>query len=76
MAASFKEVEELARQLAAAERAELVENLLESLQAPPLSEIEASWAREIEERIAAFERGEVQTYAAEDVFAEARHLTR
>lgn len=34
--------------------------------------IETAWAQEIEERVAAFDRGETKTYAAEDVFAEAR----
>ena len=47
----------------------------QSLQTP-LSEIEAAWAQAIEERIAEFDRGEAQAYAAEDVFAEARRLTR
>ena len=47
----------------------------ESLQAP-LSEIEMAWAQEIEEQVAAFDRGETQTNAAEDVFPEARRLTR
>ena len=75
MAASFKEIEQQARALAAEDRAKLAEVLLESLQAP-LSEIETAWAQEIEERVAAFDRGETQAYAAEDVFAEARRLTR
>ncbi len=75
MAASFKEIEQQAQALAAEDRAKLAETLLESLQAP-LSEIEAAWAQEIEERVAAFDRGETQAYAAEDVFAEARRLTR
>lgn len=75
MAASFKEIERQARALAAEDRAKLAETLLESLQAP-LSEIETAWAQEIEERVAAFDRGETQAYAAEDVFAEARRLTR
>lgn len=75
MAASFKEIEQQARALAAEERAKLVETLLESLQAP-ISEIETAWAQEIEERVAAFDRGETQAYAAEDVFAEARRLIR
>jgi len=75
MAASFKEIEQQAQALAAEERAKLAETLLESLQAP-LSEIETAWAQEIEERVAAFDRGETQAYAAEDVFAEARRLTR
>lgn len=75
MAASFNEIEEQAQALAAEDRAKLAETLLQSLQTP-LSEIEAAWAQEIEERIAAFDRGETQAYAAEDVFAEARRLTR
>ena len=61
--------------MAAEDRAKLAETLLESLQTP-LSEIEAAWAQDIEERVAAFDRGETQAYAAEDVFAEARRLTR
>ena len=75
MAASFKEIEQQAQALAAEDRAKLAESLLESLQAP-LSEIETAWAQEIEERVAAFDRGETQAYAAEDVFAEAQRLTR
>lgn len=75
MATSFKEIEQQAQALAAEDRAKLAETLLESLQAP-LSEIETAWAQEIEERVAAFDRGETQAYAAEDVFAEARRLTR
>ena len=68
MATSFKEIEQQAQALAAEDRAKLAETLLESLQAP-LSEIEMAWAQEIEERVAAFDRGETQAYAAEDVFA-------
>ncbi|MHB8236033.1 MAG: addiction module protein [Acidithiobacillus ferrivorans] len=75
MATSFKEIEQQAQALAAENRAKLAETLLESLQTP-LSEIETAWAQEIEERVAAFDRGETQAYAAEDVFAEARRLTR
>ncbi len=75
MATSFKEIEQQAQALAAEDRAKLAETLLESLQTP-LSEIETAWAQEIEERVAAFDRGETQAYAAEDVFAEARRLTR
>lgn len=75
MAASFKEIEQQARALVAEDRAKLAETLLESLQAP-LSEIETVWTQEIEERVAAFDRGETQAYAAEGVFAEARRLTR
>jgi len=76
MAFSLKDVEKMARALAAEERAQLVEALLASLQIPPLSDIETLWDREIEARVAAHDRGETQTYAAEDVFAEARRLSR
>lgn len=75
MAASFKEIEQQAQALAAEDRAKLAETLLESLQTP-LSEIETAWTQEIEERVATFDRGETPAYAAEDVFAEARRLTR
>lgn len=71
MTANLKDIERQARTLAAEERAKLAESLLESLQSP-LADIEAAWAREIEDRVAAFNRGEMPTYAAEDVFAEAR----
>lgn len=76
MASSLKDIEQQARALDAEERAKLADALLDSLRVPPLSDIEASWAREIEDRVAAYDRGETQTYAAEDVFAEARRLTR
>ncbi len=76
MAPTLKEIEQQARALGAEERAKLAESLLESLHGSPLSDIEAAWAREIEDRIAAYDRGESRAYAAEDVFAEARRLSR
>lgn len=75
MAISFSEIEQQAQALAAEDRARLAETLLESLQMP-LSEVETAWAQEIEKRVAAYDRGETQAYAAEDVFAEARRLNR
>jgi len=51
-----------------------VELLLESLHEPPLSEIEAAWDAEIARRVGAYKKGEVETYAAEDVYAEARRI--
>ncbi|MFT4242584.1 MAG: addiction module protein [Acidovorax sp.] len=65
---------EQARELSPAERSRLVDLLLESLHESPLAEVEAAWAVEIERRMAAYERGGVQTFAAEDVFAEARRI--
>jgi putative addiction module component (TIGR02574 family) len=75
MSVSLKQIEEQARALSAEERAKLAESMLESLHAP-LSEIEAAWAEEIEQRVAAFDRGEIPSNAAEDVFAEARRISR
>jgi putative addiction module component (TIGR02574 family) len=75
MSASLKKIEEQAKALSAEDRAKLAESMLESLHTP-VSEIEAAWDEEIERRVAAFDRGEIPAYAAEDVFAEARRLSR
>ena len=75
MPTSLKRIEEQARALDAEERAKLAESLLESLH-PSYSEIESAWAEEIERRVAAFDRGEIASHAAEDVFAESRRLSR
>jgi len=75
MSATFKQIEDQVRVLPPEERAKLAESLLESLHAP-LAEIEQAWADEIERRVAAFDRGEIPIYPAEDVFAEARRLSR
>jgi putative addiction module component (TIGR02574 family) len=74
MSESMKELERQARQLSAEERAQLAELLLESLHEGPIAELETAWAVEIQERVAAFERGELQTRPAEEVFAEARRI--
>lgn len=74
MSALLDELEQQARTLAPEERAHLAEVLLESLHDSALSEIGNEWQMEIERRVAAYDRGEVQSYAAEDVFAEARRL--
>ncbi|OGA74443.1 MAG: addiction module antitoxin RelB [Betaproteobacteria bacterium RIFCSPLOWO2_12_FULL_65_14] len=76
MSDTLKELEQQAQALTPEERARLAEVLLESLQGAPLAEIEAAWDREIEQRVAAYDRGELQTFSAEDVFAEARRLVR
>jgi putative addiction module component (TIGR02574 family) len=73
---TLQEIEQQARTLAAEERARLAEVLLESLQEPPLADIEAAWEQEIEKRLAAYDRGELQIFSAEDVFAEARRLAQ
>ena len=76
MADVLKELEQQAKALTPEERARLAEVLLESLQDAPIAEIEAAWDREIEQRVAAYDRGELQTVSAEDVFAEAKRLAK
>jgi putative addiction module component (TIGR02574 family) len=73
---TLKELEAQARALPPEERARFVELLLESLRKAPLAEIEQAWEREIDQRVAAYERGELETFSAESVFAEARRLAR
>ena len=75
MSVTLSEVEQQARMLPPDERARLAEVLLESLRDTSLLEVEEAWQREIEERVAAYDRGEVQTFSAEDVFAEARIIS-
>ena len=76
MSVTLKELEQQARSLSPDERARLADVLLESLRDAPLTEIEATWDREIEKRVAAYDRGELETFTAESVFAEARRLAR
>lgn len=75
MATSLKEIEQQTRAFAAKERTKLAETFLEPAQTPSLSDIKAEWTREIEDRVAAFDRGETISYAAKDVFAEAKRLS-
>jgi putative addiction module component (TIGR02574 family) len=52
------------------ERAELAEDLLSSFEFQSRTAIDALWAQEAEDRIDAFERGEMSTIPAKEVFAE------
>ena len=74
MADLVAELVEKARSLAPAERSRLVDLLLETLHDSAQGDVEAAWDKEVERRVAAYQRGEVETFAAEDVFAEARRL--
>jgi putative addiction module component (TIGR02574 family) len=51
------------------ERAELVESILTSFEFSSREEIDVLWAQEAEDRIDAFERGEISTTSAQDVFS-------
>jgi putative addiction module component (TIGR02574 family) len=52
------------------ERAELVEGILSSFDFHCRADIDAAWAREVEDRIDAYERGEIATIPASKVFEE------
>ena len=64
------------KQLPREERERLVDELLESLNEPASSELDAAWAVEIERRLSAYDRGEVRAVSAEEVFAKARALAK
>jgi putative addiction module component (TIGR02574 family) len=62
------------RQLPPADRERLVEGLLESLNAPEVATLDASWEQEIERRLAEYDSGAVQAIDADVVFAKARKI--
>ena len=60
-----------ARKLSPTERIELVDDILASLDEPDQA-IERLWAKEAEERLAAYRRGEIKALALEEVLAKYR----
>lgn len=64
------------RELAPVDRERLVAELLESLNEPAASELDAAWEAEIEQRLAEFGRGGVKAIEATEVFAKARLLAQ
>ena len=54
------------------DRARVADRLLSSLDPPDQRRIEELWDREIEARLAAYDRGEVEGIPAEEVFEELR----
>ena len=75
MSALLKNIEEQARSLSAEDRAMLAESMLELLHTS-INDIEVAWAEETEDRIRAFDSGEIPSYSAEDVFTEAHRTLR
>ena len=69
MTEAAKKILKEAMNLPADERASLIEELMSSLEKPDI-EIDASWLKEAEERLEAYERGEVKAYPADEVFSE------
>jgi putative addiction module component (TIGR02574 family) len=58
------------------ERQQLVAELLVSLNEPAVSELDAAWSMEIAERLAAYDRGEVQALPADEVLARVHALAK
>jgi putative addiction module component (TIGR02574 family) len=61
--------------LPADERAAVAERLLTSLE-PELSTIDLLWAQEAEDRLDAYERGEIEAIPAEEVFDSIKNRKR
>ena len=76
MSVSFVAVEQQASALLPDERARLAEILLESLHNESVAEIEAEWQHEIAQRVALYESGSAECFPAEQVFAEAKKLSK
>ena len=66
-----KEIMAVALKLPASERAVLADELLHSLDKTD-PEIDVLWAKEAEDRLAAYDRGEIEVTDAEAVLAEMR----
>jgi putative addiction module component (TIGR02574 family) len=73
MATDTKQVLETVLALPAIDRAAIVESLLASLDQPDAS-IDQSWAVEAENRLAAFDAGQMSAIPAEFVFDELENL--
>ena len=69
MSTSAKTVMDQALKLTANDRAALVETLILSLDKPDPA-LDAEWLREAEDRLAAYQSGELATVDADDVFRE------
>jgi putative addiction module component (TIGR02574 family) len=72
MPRSLADLEREIQDLSVQERARLAAFILASLDAIEDDGVDDAWAREIEERVTAYERGEVTPIPADDVIAEVR----
>lgn len=76
MSALLDELSKKAKTLAVEERAQLAQELLESVERDTDPDVQAAWEAEIESRIAKHEAGEATLIPAEEVFAAARRLKK
>ena len=76
MSPNLKECEETAMKLPVADRAALVEYLIESLDVLDDAENEQLWVKEAESRYAAYKQGRISARPAADVIRDARKHIR
>ena len=55
------------------DRAEVLERLLATFQEPPDAELDKLWAQEAEDRLDAYDRGELGSVSEQEVFARIDH---
>lgn len=70
------ELAERVKALPVDDRSRLVDLVLESMHEGSLAEVEAAWDAEIEQRLAAYDRGELAALDGEQVLAKARRVAR
>jgi putative addiction module component (TIGR02574 family) len=70
------ELAQRGKRLPREDRERLVDELLASLNEPAVTQLDAAWSAEIERRLAAYDRGEIQALSADEVFAKARAIAR
>jgi Putative addiction module component len=70
------ELAERAKALPLEDRSRLVDLVLETMHEGPLAEVEAAWDAEVEQRLAAYERGGLVAIDGEQVLASARRVAR
>ncbi len=58
------------------DRAELVEQILASFEFPARKDVDAAWGKEAEDRLNAFEQGDIGSSPASEVFREIDQRTR
>ena len=69
MSANGEQILKQALALSPEDRAEVVDRLLASFQTPPDPLLDELWTREAEDRLDAYDRGELGAVPAEEVFA-------
>ena len=70
MSANSKQILQQALALPLEERAELIDRLLATFEAPPDPVLDQLWANEAHDRLDAYDRGEIQALNAEEVLDE------